>query len=119
MSKSYAANFVNVLADKADELAAATEGDSVKAILFDAEAQARDLTRPAYFSDRWIYRITVATLGLAVIGAVLAQFLLVYQNPGNHNIPEGIISIGSAALGALAGLLAPTGPNQGNGNPPS
>jgi hypothetical protein len=34
---------------------------------------------------------------------------LAYGEPSSVNIPEGLVAIGAAAIGALAGLLAPTG----------
>ena len=55
--------------------------------------------------DTWIYRIVVLSLGAAVlITLVSASILAGIGKP----IPEGIIAIGSAGAGALAGLLAPS-----------
>lgn len=114
MPKNYASNLVDVLSGKVDEIAKATEGDQVKAILLDAISKAEELTAPAYYGDRLVYRITVGTLGAAVLLVVAAQFCLALLGA---DIPDGIISIGSAAIGALAGLLAPTSSAASNGNP--
>ncbi len=56
-------------------------------------------------SDKWIYRIVVTALGLAVLGSIAGTVVLALHAV---NIPEGIVAIGSAAVGALAGLLAPS-----------
>ena len=57
-------------------------------------------------TDPWIYRLVVFFLGLTVLVAVLAGIIL----PMNkiENIPQILVAIGSAAVGALAGLLAPS-----------
>jgi hypothetical protein len=57
-------------------------------------------------SDRWIYRLVVACLGLTVLLTVLGGFYLSIKTAAT--IPEGLIALGSAAVGALAGLLAPS-----------
>ena len=57
--------------------------------------------------DKWIYRIVVLILGLTVMFIVLGVIYLA----GIHDvkeIPEILVAIGSAAVGALAGLLTPT-----------
>ena len=56
-------------------------------------------------TDPWVYRIVVAALGLAVLLAIIAAAILAGMG---RTVPEGIIAIGSAAAGALAGLLAPS-----------
>lgn len=65
---------------------------------------------PPLESDPWIYRIVVAALGstiiLVVLGAIgLAAF---HVGPAEVKIPEVLTAIGSASVGALAGLLAPS-----------
>lgn len=54
--------------------------------------------------DYWIYRIVVATLGLAVLGALGGAIFLAATGKA---IPEVLVALGSAAVGALAGLIAP------------
>ncbi len=65
-------------------------------------------------TDPWIYRFVVLFLGLAVLTTVVGGIVLTYTGGTNQNfqVPQGIIAIGSAAVGALAGLLAPS-PRQG------
>ena len=57
---------------------------------------------PAYLGDRHFYRVVgwglVAIVGLALMGSIgLAAF--------DKEVPEAVIAIGSAAIGALAGVL--------------
>ena len=58
-------------------------------------------------TDKWIYRLVVGVLGLALILTVIGGFTLVLTGQ-TKPMPEGLIAIGSAAVGALAGLLAPS-----------
>ena len=61
-------------------------------------------------TDVWIYRAVVIILGLAVLGTVFGGLALVAVGHGDPNValPDAIVAIGSAAVGALAGLLAPS-----------
>jgi len=57
---------------------------------------------PAYLGDRHFYRVIgwglVAIVGLTVIGSIgLAAY--------DKDIPEALVAIGSAAIGALASVL--------------
>ncbi len=117
MSANFSTNLVNALNESVEDLAHAKDPDAVKQVLDSAKATARALTEPAYVTDRMVYRITVTVLGLAVILVVIAQFALAYRFANAINIPDGIIAIGAAAIGALAGLLAPT-QTAPNGDPP-
>src|SRR4030042_2386037 len=56
-------------------------------------------------SDRWIFRLVVAFLGLAVLLSIIGGFILSFKTAAT--IPEGLIALGSAAVGALAGFLCP------------
>jgi uncharacterized membrane protein YjjP (DUF1212 family) len=56
-------------------------------------------------TDRWIYRIVVLALGFGVLAALIGLIALSWK--GVATVPDGIVAIGSAAVGALAGLLAP------------
>jgi hypothetical protein len=61
-------------------------------------------------TDVWIYRAVVVILGLTVLGTVFGGLALVavgHADP-NMKLPDSIVAIGSAAVGALAGLLAPS-----------
>ncbi|TVR09178.1 MAG: hypothetical protein EA385_07845 [Salinarimonadaceae bacterium] len=74
----------------------------------------RELRTPLQ-TDAWIYRIVVAVLGAVALTTVIGGIMLVYYGRGDAaiSLPAGIVAIGSAAVGALAGLLAPS--PRGNG----
>ncbi len=55
-------------------------------------------------NDVWIYRFAVAFLGVTALGTIAAGYYLVAHN---GFVSDMLISIGSTAVGALAGLLAP------------
>ena len=54
--------------------------------------------------DRWVYRVVVVSLGLAILIAAVGAVVLQYNG---HDSPAILVAIGSGAIGALAGLLAP------------
>ena len=55
-------------------------------------------------TDEWIYRIVVLALGVVAVLGVVGAILLSLMGAG---IPEVLLALGSASVGALAGLLAP------------
>lgn len=66
-------------------------------------------TGPTILPDTWIYRIVVGSLGLAVILVTIGVVILtVNSNYGDKGIPTILTAIASGAIGALAGLLAPS-----------
>lgn len=75
----------------------------------------RDYPR-ALESDKWIYRIVVLALSSIAIASVIGAIVLAAMAPSGTpiNIPDVITALGSAAIGALAGLLAPS-PRSGTG----
>jgi len=73
------------------------------------EDPVRELNRIAAESqipDTWIYRIVVLALGLAVLVALVGA--IVVAKTGGDTALNLLTAIGSAAVGALAGLLAPS-----------
>jgi len=58
--------------------------------------------------DTWIYRAVVLVLGVTVLISLIGTIVLVMTD---HSTPEIIIALGSAAIGGLAGLLAPSPSN--------
>ena len=101
MAGQLMANFTDSLNARAAALAAAASPQDVQAVVQDARAEA--VARTAV-PDTFVYKATVIVLGFAVVAVVLAQTWLTLESKA---IPEGLIAIGSAAIGALAGLLAP------------
>ena len=63
---------------------------------------------PAYVPDTWIYRIVVGSLGFVCIAVVIGSIALAFNSGGNAEIPDVLTALGSAAIGALAGILAPS-----------
>ena len=61
-------------------------------------------------SDAWIYRLVVAALGLVVLIAISGSIFLTAKSSTAYifQVPDAVIALGSAAVGALAGLLAPS-----------
>lgn len=69
-----------------------------------------NLAAPPLQSDVWIYRMVVAALGLTVLIAITSAVVLSAKSSKEwaYTIPDAVIALGSAAVGALAGLLAPS-----------
>jgi hypothetical protein len=63
----------------------------------------------ALITDKWTYRIVVLSLGIAVMIGMIGLIVLSWR--GVTVLPEGLVAIASAAVGALAGLLAPSPKN--------
>jgi hypothetical protein len=59
--------------------------------------------------DKWLYRMVVAVLGLTVVSSVVGTIALAMTG---QSTPEVIVALGSAAIGGLAGLLAPSPMNR-------
>ena len=59
-------------------------------------------------TDRWIYRIVVLSLGTTILLVVAGAVLLALIHGAQVKMPEVLTALGSAAVGALAGLLAPS-----------
>jgi hypothetical protein len=66
-----------------------------------AKKVTRDLSHPAFVSDRWNYRIVVLALGIVCIAAIGgASYLSAVTTSGNTpNIPDVLTALG-AAIGA-------------------
>ncbi|ASK31676.1 hypothetical protein CEY12_16830 [Chryseobacterium sp. T16E-39] len=64
-------------------------------------------------TDTWIYRIIVLMFGLAIIGIITGLIILsLHENVKlNEQLITIFTAISSGAIGALAGLLAPS-PNK-------
>ncbi|REC49118.1 hypothetical protein [Chryseobacterium pennipullorum] len=66
-------------------------------------------------TDSWIYRIIVIALGLAILTIIITLTIMVIRLENKDALSPQIITIftaiSSGAIGALAGLLAPS-PNK-------
>ncbi len=54
--------------------------------------------------DRWIYRNVVWALSGAILLSIIFTSILLWNG---KNASDGLLSLGSASVGALAGLLTP------------
>lgn len=61
-------------------------------------------------TDAWIYRIVVISLGGAVVLIIIGIVVLMLKGKiaDDKAVPTIFTALGSAAIGALAGLLAPS-----------
>lgn len=61
-------------------------------------------------SDVWIYRIVVFSLGVTIVSIIAGVIVLIAigKVTDDTKVPTILTAIGSAAIGALAGLLAPS-----------
>ena len=60
--------------------------------------------------DQWIYRLVVSALGFTIIFITIGILVLIGRDQVNTDadVPTILTSLGSAAIGALAGLLVPS-----------
>lgn len=60
-------------------------------------------------TDKWIYRIIVLALGVTILTIIVGVIVLIGSGKitDDKGVPTILTAIGSAAIGALAGLLAP------------
>jgi hypothetical protein len=60
---------------------------------------------PPLQTDVWIYRAVIIALSAVVLATVIGVIALAWT--GKSDPPQTLTAIGSTAVGALAGLLAP------------
>jgi hypothetical protein len=70
------------------------------------KAEAAVDNRPIYTSDKPFYYIVVIVLGLVVLIAAIGSLVLAFD--GGQTTPQVLVALGSAAVGALAGLFTPS-----------
>lgn len=87
----------------------------VKKQLAEKVKETKERLRTPLETDKWIYRYVVGFLGLAILASLFFTFFLAVSStdPQAVIIPDIFLAIGSAAVGALAGLLAPS-PGRGS-----
>jgi len=64
-----------------------------------------DLSRPCAAEAQWFYRIVVVTLGATIPCIVIAITVLLLNRVDSF---DALTAIGSAAIGGIVGLLAPS-----------
>ena len=97
-----------VKVQRVDELARMVEHDPAlkERIVADPAGAIASLAATPLQSDVWIYRMVVAALSLVALVAIVGTIVLANTTTG---VPDALISLGSASVGALAGLVAPQG----------
>ncbi len=75
------------------------------AVLQETAPKAEEMSKPRYWSDLLLYRIAVIVLGSLALIAAVGSIVLVSNG---EKTPEVLVSLGSAAVGALVGLFAPS-----------
>jgi hypothetical protein len=94
----------SVIRDNQQLIADATSANQVNETV--APQLARAIIKQLPFEDdRFIYRAVVVVLGTVV---VISVGVYAYLAAINVTIPEALVALASAAIGALAGLLAPS-----------
>lgn len=102
MINSKVADDLNTLASRDDI------PDDVK---FQVTEAAKELRSPIE-TDVWIYRAVVSVLGIIALVTVIGGITITLTvQDTSISLPDAIVALGSAAVGALAGLLAPS-PNR-------
>ena len=91
------------LSDLADRLA--TDPELQTQFKSDPVAALGKLVAAPLESDVWIYRMVVGALGLVALISIIGAIVLVSLGKTS---PDLLTAMGSAAVGALAGLLAPS-----------
>ena len=61
---------------------------------------------PAYIGDKFLYRMVAFALGLVILLAAIGAIVLALLG---KTTPDLLVALGSGAIGALAGLFAPSG----------
>jgi|SRR5208337_1609703 len=103
----------NILADRilgSTDLRDQLKSNPEKVLRQTADEVTRELPPPAFVSDVWTYRIVVLALGVVCMAAIGgAIYLTAMAGPSTTpHVPETLTALGATAIGALAGLLAPS-----------
>ena len=105
----------SVLEENKELLAGAKTEEAVEELLPTIARQIEQRWDPR--DDRWAYMAVIGILGvvLVVVSYTYMRYALTPDTFANgakvgglRDLPDALIALGSAAIGALAGLLAPT-----------
>ena len=96
----------------AESLSLIAERDDVPEDVKSAVTDSVEQLRSPIEYDLWIYRWVVIVLGIiAVITVIGGIAITLFLRDASITLPDAIVALGSAAVGALAGLLAPAPKN--------
>lgn len=98
-----------VLEANAAQLAQAGTRDAVQLLAPQIAAEIEKTYKPQ--NDPFAYRAVIVIMGavVVIVAITYAWYTLTPDVPGTkpRELPDALIALGSAAIGALAGLLAP------------
>ena len=100
-----ASQMVKLFSENSELMKQLTTGNDPKKALrvLKETAKKAESDVPAYVNDVLLYRIVVIVLGVVIIiGAVSSVWLALRSMPS----PDLLVALGSASVGALAGLFA-------------
>jgi pilus assembly protein TadC len=95
---------IRALSAVEDQIQTSNADAPTKSALTQSVQDIKDELR-AYEKDKIFYRIVVGTLGLAILLVIVAVTILLLSKVTGF---DTLTSIGSAAVGGLVGLLAPS-----------
>lgn len=95
---------VNVLMNDHDLMRKLKTDANPSSVLEEAAKKAIQQTVP-WTGDKMLYRIAVIVLGALALIAAIGSIILVVVG---KTTPEVLVALGSAAVGALVGLFAPS-----------
>lgn len=95
---------MKALSTLADQIQTSNADAPTKTALAQSVQDIKDEVR-AYEKDSTFYRIVVSTLGIAIILIIVAITILLFNKITGF---DALTAIGSAAVGGLVGLLAPS-----------
>jgi hypothetical protein len=90
------------------EFKSALDSDENLKKMFEADPE-QTIKTMVQLPDTKVYRLIVWFVGLTVM--IVAASYVVLTLSGIEKFPEGLLALGTTALGALAGLLAPSPTN--------
>jgi len=103
----YRRSHADILAETVDDLAEMIREDPelARKIQSNPVETISELAAPLE-RDVWIYRIVVAALSLVAVLSIVGA-IIVAVGTSDAQVPDAVVALGSAAVGAMAGLLAP------------
>lgn len=93
--------------------------ETIKVVRENPDAQDADIQKKVedivgYTGIPFVYKYSIVILGILALTAAFAGVIVLIIDPtGASKIPEALVSIGSASVGALVGIFARTPNNDG------
>jgi hypothetical protein len=95
----------NAIIERTNEIVSASSEKDIAKI---ADEISNEVVANSIQNDKFSYRAVVVILGFGLISVTVTYcYLAMIGGAEERNLPEALVSLGAAAIGALAGLLAP------------